>query len=136
MLHHFFQDPVHHEVSHVCHIAHFLLQRKFLEALLPQDAPTTSSSGKAAAAGADTNNKLHSLRQIGWPLAPQDILSLIHSTASDLEGQNSYYIPVVIHDMFQNAQIVANWVQSCLEDGATWGNIEQFFVQVGRYEVV
>jgi hypothetical protein len=88
------------------------------------DTPASSSSSPR-------RRRPHLLRDLAWPLDPQDALVLLHdTTAGDVTGPgHTFVVPHVTRDMLQSAQACALFVRECLRDGVDFGRVEQFFVQ-------
>jgi hypothetical protein len=108
-------------------------------AALAKLAPSSSAAAAAAddandASATKTNGRRrrpHLLRDVAWPLDPQDALVLMHdATLGDVTGPgHALVVPHVTRDVLQSAQSCALFVRECIQDGVDFGRVEQFFVQ-------
>ncbi|EFJ41879.1 hypothetical protein VOLCADRAFT_107510 [Volvox carteri f. nagariensis] len=75
-----------------------------------------------------TPTPLRGLGQLGLPLGPAEVSSLLHQSLSGAVGQNVHFQPFVFSNIFQSASAAATYVAAALEGGANWGRVERFFL--------
>ncbi|GLC35025.1 hypothetical protein PLESTM_000270900 [Pleodorina starrii] len=106
------------------HLAELLAQRP-----TPPPPPAAADGAAAAAAEAPTEAAgLGGLGQLGLPLGPAEVSSLLHQSLSGAVGQNVQFQPFVFSNIFQSASAAAVYVAAALESGANWGRVERFFL--------
>lgn len=82
---------------------------------------------------------LRSLRQVGWPLGPKEVLGLWHEQLSQANNTNVYVTPFVLPSLFQSAVSLATMVEEYVEKGKGMAQVEQELLTVsgeGRQRAV
>lgn len=107
-----------------CHSTHppGRTQRDLLASLAP--------SGSGGGGGGAGRRRLRSLRQLGWPLGPRGVLSLLHDQVSDVMRVPVAITPIVLRDMFASAAGVAGVVRDFLNEGRSMVQAEQYLLTV------
>lgn len=72
---------------------------------------------------------LRHLKQLSLPMTEADVVGLMHESVSDVAGETVLVAPFVFSDLFQSAQVAAQYIGDCLESGFTWKQIEGFLNQ-------
>ncbi|KXZ46922.1 hypothetical protein GPECTOR_39g416 [Gonium pectorale] len=115
-------------------------QRALAEALAapPPPSATDDASGAAAAVepaaaaaadgGGGDGGGLVGLGQLGLPLGPADVASLLQQSLGGAVGQGVAFRPFVFDNLFQSAPAAASYVAAALESGTGWARVERFFL--------
>lgn len=79
-----------------------------------------------------SSGPLRSLRQVGWPLRPKEVLALWHDQLSSATGTNVSVTPFVLEGMFCSAASLAGVVKEYITKGRGMPQVEQALLTVSE----